>query len=62
MAGKWIQEAIRKKGALRAQLGTPAGRNIPVGQLQEAASAPGTLGRRARLAVTLRKLARKRKQ
>lgn len=62
MARQWIQAAIKSPGALRAQLGTPAGRNIPAGQLAEAAGAPDTLGRRARLAQTLRKLARRRSQ
>lgn len=44
-----------KKGALRSELGVPAGKNIPAGQLAKAAKAPGKLGQRARLAETFRK-------
>lgn len=55
MAEKWIQNAIKKPGALRKSLGVKAGQNIPAGKLAKAAKAPGTLGKRARLAETLRK-------
>lgn len=54
--GKWIQEAIKKPGALRAQLGVKAGKTIPAKKLATAAKAPGKLGQRARLAQTLKKL------
>jgi hypothetical protein len=57
----WIQEAIQKPGALRRQLGVKAGKKIPLSKLQAAAKKPGKLGRRARLALTLRRLAQKRK-
>lgn len=53
---KWIQTAIQKPGALRKALKVPAGRNIPAGKLEKATHAPGKLGKRARLARTLRKL------
>jgi hypothetical protein len=50
----WIQDAIRKPGALRRQLGIPAGKKIPLAVLRQAAKAEGKLGRRARLALALR--------
>ena len=59
VAKKWIQKAIKHPGALHKQLGVPEGKTIPVSQLQKAAKAKGTLGRRARLALTLRKLRKK---
>lgn len=59
MALKWIAGAIKKPGALRHQLGAKKGQNIPSEKLETAAEAPGTLGRRARLAITLRKLAQR---
>ena len=54
MAEKWIQQAIKKPGALRAQLGAKPGKSIPAGKLSAAAKKPGKLGQRARLAKTLR--------
>lgn len=55
MAGKkWIQEAIKKPGALRKELGVKEGKTIPTGKLAKAAKASGTLGKRARLAQTLK--------
>lgn len=58
---KWIQKAIKKPGALRRALGAKKGKPIPASKLAKAAKAGGTLGRRARLAMTLRKLRRKRR-
>jgi hypothetical protein len=55
-AKKWIQAAIKKKGALSKQLGVPEKKNIPAGKLAAAAEKGGKLGQRARLAQTLRKL------
>lgn len=55
---KWIQDAIKKPGALRKQLGVKAGKPIPMSKLEAAAKKPGLLGQRARLAKTLRKLAK----
>jgi hypothetical protein len=55
-AKKWIQAAIKKKGALSKQLGVPEKKNIPVSKLKAASDEPGKLGKRARLALTLRKL------
>ena len=61
MAEKWIQKAIKKPGALRKALGVKKGQKIPLSKLKEAAKKGGKLGRRARLALTLRKLAAKRR-
>ena len=56
MAAKknWIAEAIKKPGALRSQLGTKKGETIPEETLDKAAKKPGKLGKRARLAKTLK--------
>jgi len=51
--GKWIQNAIKRPGALHRQLGVPRGQKIPAAMLEKAAKAPGKLGQRARLAQTL---------
>ena len=57
--GKFIQEAIKKPGALRASLGVKEGKTIPAKTLAKAAKAPGKLGQRARFAQTLKKLGKK---
>lgn len=54
--GGWIKEAIKKPGALHEQLGVPKGEKIPAKKLAKAANAPGKLGKRARLAQTLKGL------
>jgi len=54
MAEKWIQNAIKKPGALRASLGVKAGEKIPAKKLNAAAKQPGKMGQRARLAKTLK--------
>ena len=59
---RWIQSAIKKPGALRRQMGVKKGQKIPVSKLKKAAKAKGKLGRRARLAITLRKLKKKKKK
>lgn len=56
MAEKWIQKAIKKPGALRSAMGIKKGETIPAGKLAKAAKAPGKMGQRARLAMTLKKL------
>lgn len=56
MAEKWIQKAIKKPGALRKSLGVKEGQKIPAGKLAKAAKSSGTMGKRARLAQTLKKL------
>lgn len=53
---KWIQKAIKKPGALHKQLGVPAGEKIPSKQLAAAAKKGGKMGKRARLAQTLKGL------
>lgn len=59
--GKWIQKAVGKPGALRKQLGIPAGKDIPKSELEKAAKKGGKLGKRARLALTLGKLSKKKR-
>jgi hypothetical protein len=54
MAEKWIQGAIKHPGALHRQMGVPQGQKIPAGKLRAAAKKGGTLGKRARLALTLK--------
>jgi hypothetical protein len=56
MATKWIQKAIKKPGALHAQLGIPKDKKIPASVLAKAAKEGGKLGQRARLAQTLKKM------
>jgi hypothetical protein len=56
MTEKFIAGAIRHKGALHKQLGIPTSKKIPMGTLMAAAKKGGTLGRRARLAITLEHL------
>jgi hypothetical protein len=51
---KWIAGAISKPGALHKQLGVKAGEKIPAKKLEKAAQKGGKLGKRARLAETLR--------
>lgn len=45
-----------KKGALHKQLGVASDKKIPAKKLEKAASKGGKLGKRARLAETLKKL------
>ena len=56
MAEKWISKAIKKPGALRAQLGVKGDKPIPAKTLNAAADKGGKLGQRARLAQTLKKM------
>jgi len=51
---KWIQAMHMKKGALHQQLDVPTGEKIPAKKLKAAAGKSGTLGKRARLAETLK--------
>ena len=53
---KWIQEAISKPSALRESLGVKKGEKIPAKNLAAAAKKPGVMGKRARLAETLKGL------
>jgi hypothetical protein len=54
MAKKFIQEAIKHPGALHKEMGVPMGKKIPAKKLAAAAKKPGKLGKRARLAETLK--------
>lgn len=58
MAERWIQKAIPKshRGRLHDDLGVPQGQTIPLSRIYAAAKGKGVVGRRARLALTLRKL------
>jgi hypothetical protein len=60
-AKNWIQGAIKKPGALHQQMGVPKGKKIPADRLAAAAKAPGKLGRRARLAQTLKSFSKPRR-
>lgn len=57
---KWIQKTgIDKpghKGALRKQLHVKKGKGIPMTLLEKAAAKGGKIGRRARLAMTLKRM------
>ena len=55
-AKKWIQKAIKKEGALRKTMKIKEGKAIPVSKLKKAAEKGGKTGKRARLALTLRKI------
>ena len=52
----WISSAIKKPGALRAELGVKGDKPIPAKKLAAAAKKPGKTGQRARLAQTLKKM------
>ena len=52
--GNWIQGAIKAPGSLRKALGAKEGQPIPEKKLAKAAKAPGVMGKRARLAETLK--------
>lgn len=56
MAEKWIQKMHMKKGALHKEMGVAEGKKIPAKKLAAAAKKGGKLGKRARLAETLKKL------
>lgn len=59
MPKKFIKSAIRHKGALRKTLGAKKGKSIPVSTLRAAAKKKGKTGQRARFALMLRKVRRK---
>jgi len=56
MADHWIKGAIKHPGALHEELGVPKGEKIPYSKVKAAAKAPGKEGKRARLALVLRKM------
>lgn len=59
MAKNWIKGAIEHPGALRKALHAKKGKPIPEKKLEAAAKKGGTLGKRARLAETLKKMHKK---
>jgi hypothetical protein len=58
---KWISAAIRHPGALHMEMHVPKGQKIPAKRLAAAAKKGGKLGRRARLAQTLKGFRHKKK-
>ena len=56
MAKPFIDDAIKKPGALRKTLKVKDGETIPKKKLAAAATKPGKTGQRARLAQTMGKL------
>jgi len=52
----WITDAIKKPGALKKSLGVKSSEKIPSSKLAAAAKKPGKMGKRARLAETLKGL------
>ena len=60
MAEKWIQKAIKHKGALRNSLHVKEGEKIPASKLKKAEHSKNpTTKRRAVLAETLKKMHKK---
>ena len=56
----WIQDAVKKPGALRKTLKVKEGETIPAAKLKKAAESKNpTTAKRARLAITLKKLSKK---
>jgi len=60
MGKNWIAGAIKHPGALHRDLGVKQGQKIPVSRIMAAARGKGKTARRARLALTLRKMHRSR--
>lgn len=56
MAKHFITRAIKKPGALHADLGVPKGQKIPAARIAKAATGSGKTAQRARFAQTLAKL------
>jgi hypothetical protein len=56
MAKNWIKSAIKHPGALRATLHAKKGEPIPASKLKAASKGNSTTAKRARLALTLRKM------
>lgn len=60
MVKKWIQKAIKHPGALRKALHAKAGKPIPEAKLEKAAKSKSPMmAKRARLAMTLKKMHKK---
>lgn len=54
MAKNWIKSAIKHPGALHKDLNVPQGKKIPAKKLKAAEKKGGVVGKRARLAETLK--------
>jgi hypothetical protein len=54
----WIQKLRLKRGTLHRQLGISPDDVIPMPVLIEASRRPGLIGKRARLAINLRRLSK----
>ena len=52
--GGWVKGATKNKGALHREMGVPENEKIPAKKLAKATKAEGKLGKRARLAETLK--------
>jgi hypothetical protein len=59
MSKKWIAGVIKHPGSLRKELHAKKGKPIPASKLKKAAKKGGTVGKRARLAETLKKMRKK---
>lgn len=59
---KWIKKAISRPGALRKKLGAKKGKPIPASKVRAAAKKKGRIGKQARLALTLKKLRKKKRK
>lgn len=60
---KWIQKAIKRPGALSKKLGVPEDKNIPMAKLKKATKSKNpTTRKQANLAITLKKIAKKKKK
>lgn len=55
----WIQKAIKKPGSLRKTLKIKKGKKIAMATLKMASKKKGKEGKRARLAITLARLRKK---
>lgn len=62
MVKNFIQAAIKKPGALHKEMGVPMGKKIPMGMMKKATKSKGKKGKRARLALTLSKLRKKKRK
>ena len=62
MKKNWIANAIKKPGALHKALGVPEGKKIPGKKLEAAAKKGGKMGKRARLAETLKSFHHKKRK
>ena len=56
---KFIKSAIKKPGQLHRDLGVKQGKKIPDSKIAAAAKKGGKIGQRARFAMTLKKLRKK---